>query len=303
VHRTDESAEEEREADLFASHFLMPEEVLEQEWGEARGLSLVDAVLKLKAIFRVSWKTVVYRLAEKQPDPGRVWATFYTAYRRETGKSLRGVEEPRGLSADDFRGSPSPVSRAAEEPESLWRHAPRVTWRFEDIADLLEKLGDSGLDVQTGFGGGHGDAGDSASPLRLVDGARQGITQRGSMLMPGCGRKYRDRRHSRLVRRVTFDRRRLADDDVTSIPFCGHRSTPPPRLGVGRATLVERESQVVLAHGRPVIEDGVLRGLLARLGDFGVAQVGCGIPHRRPANPGSIEKRQSGAHDLHRDLR
>jgi Zn-dependent peptidase ImmA (M78 family) len=40
-----ENPEEEKEADLFAAHFLMPEEVFIKEWEEAKGLSLFDRVM------------------------------------------------------------------------------------------------------------------------------------------------------------------------------------------------------------------------------------------------------------------
>ena len=52
----------EREADAFASEFLMPEAAFAVEWDETRGHSLLVRVLKVKRIFRVSYKTVLYRL-------------------------------------------------------------------------------------------------------------------------------------------------------------------------------------------------------------------------------------------------
>ncbi len=118
VQRTEESEAEEREADQFASHFLMPDEVFQKEWNEAKGLASIDAVFKLKSIFRVSWKTVVYRLASERDDPRRVWAQFYSGYKRRYGKSLKAAEEPNGLIPGDFQ-SPSPALRIAEEPEHL----------------------------------------------------------------------------------------------------------------------------------------------------------------------------------------
>lgn len=120
VGRTEELEIEEKEADLFASHFLMPDAVFRREWEEARGLSFVDAVLKLKAIFRVSWKSVVYRVASDHDDAGAVWRKFYSDYSRQYGRSLRGVDEPNGLTAEAFH-SPAPAVRPGEEPEHLTR--------------------------------------------------------------------------------------------------------------------------------------------------------------------------------------
>lgn len=135
VDETEEREEEEREADLFASQFLMPDKVFQKEWQQARGLSFVQAVLKLKGIFRVSWKTVVFRIASTAPDPGRVWASFYGGYRRETGRKLGGTEEPDGLSADEFRQSPSPVARASEEPQ----HLPPGIFRQDRLGRLVRQ--------------------------------------------------------------------------------------------------------------------------------------------------------------------
>ena len=45
IEKRGEDAGEEEEADVFASHFLMPQDVFEREWTEARGLSFVERVL------------------------------------------------------------------------------------------------------------------------------------------------------------------------------------------------------------------------------------------------------------------
>lgn len=141
VRESAERPEEEREADVFASHFLMPQAVFEKEWKEAQGLSVVEAVLKVKAMFRVSWKTVIYRLAERHSDPGRVWASFYRAYQNETGRSLKAAEEIHGLGAHDFRDSPSPVDRAADEPE----HLPPGVFREDRLGRLVREALDREL--------------------------------------------------------------------------------------------------------------------------------------------------------------
>lgn len=119
VESAEENLNEEKEADLFASHFLMPDEVFKQELSEARGLSLLQVVMKLKAIFRVSWKTVLYRYSQ-QPgvDSRKVWARFHTEAKRRFGRTLGPTEEPNALQDDDWY-SPSPVLRLADEPENL----------------------------------------------------------------------------------------------------------------------------------------------------------------------------------------
>jgi hypothetical protein len=97
----------------------MPEEVFQEELAQARGLPLLDCVFKLKGIFRVSWKTVVYRIAERAGDPGQVWKRFYGDYRRRHRRSLKGKEEPRALAREDFATSPEPALRPRDEPEHL----------------------------------------------------------------------------------------------------------------------------------------------------------------------------------------
>ena len=122
VQKADEDDEQEVEANLFAGHFLMPDHLFDQEWEEARGLGLVERVFKVKRIFRVSWKSVIYRIASRSSDPGKVWSQFYAAYKRQTGKPLRGIEEPDALGPDAFsRGGSdaAPVARISDEPDHL----------------------------------------------------------------------------------------------------------------------------------------------------------------------------------------
>lgn len=121
VAKSEEDAGQEAEANLFASHFLMPEKSFLKEWNAARGVGLVERVFKVKRIFHVSWKTVVYRAAVHSPEPNKAWPQFYGAYKRTTGKALRGIDEPDGLGAGAFlsHNSVAPVARVADEPEHL----------------------------------------------------------------------------------------------------------------------------------------------------------------------------------------
>jgi Zn-dependent peptidase ImmA (M78 family)/DNA-binding XRE family transcriptional regulator len=118
VDKTDEVPEEEREADQFASHFLMPHEAFWNEWQEARGLALVDRVLKVKRIFQVSYRTVLYRLSEHESYGKGIWQQFQGAYIARHGKSLMKTDEPDALVAADFNGA-IVEPRAAGEPKRL----------------------------------------------------------------------------------------------------------------------------------------------------------------------------------------
>lgn len=130
----DESGEDkgqEKEANTFASHFLMPSEPFRQEWEEARGLGLVERVLKVKSIFRVSYATVLYRAATDLGIGDRIWPIFATAYKARFGHPVPRLGEPDGLLPEEFRLG-SPASGRADEPEHLRR------WGF--VHDRLSRL-------------------------------------------------------------------------------------------------------------------------------------------------------------------
>ncbi len=116
-----ERPEEETQANQFASHFLLPEPGFRSEWEETAGMDPVDRILKVKRMFRVSYRTVFYRLAEGHPDGAGIWLHFQLAWKRRCGKTLKKADEPEGLQAEAFRaGSPEPPKSG--EPESLVPH-------------------------------------------------------------------------------------------------------------------------------------------------------------------------------------
>ena len=116
VSRSDEAATEEMEADAFAGYFIMPDRVFRKEWEEARGLGLVDRVFKMKRMFRVSWQTVLYRVAAERPKGERseLWQRFHSAYQRQYKQPLTRLAEPKALDPAEFGGRP--VDRVADEP-------------------------------------------------------------------------------------------------------------------------------------------------------------------------------------------
>lgn len=120
VGEEDENQEEEKEADEFASYFLMPEAVFWKEWRQTRGLSFIDRILKLKRIFRVSYQTVLFRVAHSTDEPAKVYRLFYTHHKRRTGKPLPKNVEPDGLVAEDFTGRwPMIPPKRSEEYQRL----------------------------------------------------------------------------------------------------------------------------------------------------------------------------------------
>lgn len=112
VEESNEIPAEEDEANVFASYFLMPEKAFTSEWEDTYGLPFVNRVLKVKRIFQVSYKTVLYRLSETFGSS--IWGKFQYAYKSRTGKTLSLTDEPEALSPDKF----SEVLRS-QEPDSL----------------------------------------------------------------------------------------------------------------------------------------------------------------------------------------
>jgi len=120
VDKVDEDLSEEAEANQFAACFLMPQGVFEKEWGETLGLAFVDRVLKVKRIFRVSYKTILYQLVETKKASDDIWMRFNVAYKLQTGQPLGNQDEPLPISANDFSAS-VPETHRAHEPDSLSR--------------------------------------------------------------------------------------------------------------------------------------------------------------------------------------
>jgi len=114
---SDEVRSSEREANLFASHLLMPDATFRREWAQAAGLGLYWRILKVKRIFHVSYKTVLYRLDEDGLAPG-VWVRFQVEARRETGRTLAGSDEPDAL-RPEASGWGDPEPSRAHEPGGL----------------------------------------------------------------------------------------------------------------------------------------------------------------------------------------
>ena len=115
---TDLPTETERKADAFASEFLMPETAFAAEWGGTRGHPLLVRVLKVKRIFRVSYKTVLYRLVESGRETADVWRALQVQHRRYFGKTLRKTDEPEALQKSEFAWN---WSRSGE-PAGLSEH-------------------------------------------------------------------------------------------------------------------------------------------------------------------------------------
>lgn len=116
-----ENPNEENEANVFASHFLMPDSAFAKYLKQSRGLSLVDRVLKIKRIFGVSYKTVLMRLLDNGLTDNSIWGRFQSQYQRQYGKTLKLKDEPKGIHTDQFAKSFSHTDERFKEPSKLDR--------------------------------------------------------------------------------------------------------------------------------------------------------------------------------------
>jgi Zn-dependent peptidase ImmA (M78 family)/predicted HTH domain antitoxin len=108
-----------READAFAAEFLMPDEVFRREWAGTYGLPLVARVIKVKRIFRVSYRTILYRLApDYRGGAPNIWVQFHTDYKHATGQSLSKTDEPAAIADSEFMTAALEVLRG-REPDHL----------------------------------------------------------------------------------------------------------------------------------------------------------------------------------------
>ena len=128
IDQVDEDKRQETEANAFAASFLMPEDLFHSEWKEASGLDLVDRVFKIKSIFNVSYKTVLYRLSKEYGKD--IWLRFNAAYQNKYGRSLKRSDEPLAIDPSFFQGDPEVLR--ANEPQYISK------WNF--VEDRLSRL-------------------------------------------------------------------------------------------------------------------------------------------------------------------
>lgn len=109
---------EEQEANVFASYFLMPQMAFDKCWKQTRGLGLVQRVMKVKRIFLVSYKTVLMRLIDRGIADKTIWGKFSSFYKLKYNRSLVWKEEPNGVRPEMFRSYDNNMV-AVREPHKL----------------------------------------------------------------------------------------------------------------------------------------------------------------------------------------
>lgn len=118
VNQTEENEIEEKEANIFASFFLMPDDYFMKKWSETYGLNFVHRVIKIKRIFKVSYLTVIRRLIDNGFTKDNLYQKFNYQYRIIYDKSLVGHYEPASQPPRAFSESYVGMLRSGE-PDNL----------------------------------------------------------------------------------------------------------------------------------------------------------------------------------------
>ncbi len=125
---------------LLPADFLMPQDAFMKQWKESSGQIFVKRVLHVKRLFRVSYKTVLYRLIEMGVVSDQIWKRFAFEYKRLYGKFLRGKQEPMPMAPVDFlEDRLSRIVREAVENQviSLSRAAEILGVDLQDMRDRV----------------------------------------------------------------------------------------------------------------------------------------------------------------------
>ncbi|MEA4884800.1 MAG: hypothetical protein VB144_14305 [Clostridia bacterium] len=81
-------------------------------------MPFLDRVLKVRRMFRVSYRTVLCRLSEMKELDDNVWRKFQIEYNSRYRKTLKKADEPQPASADKFMSS-YPEAYRVNEPDRL----------------------------------------------------------------------------------------------------------------------------------------------------------------------------------------
>jgi Zn-dependent peptidase ImmA (M78 family)/DNA-binding XRE family transcriptional regulator len=137
-----EIEEQETEANVFASYFLMSQKAFNKKLEEVKGLNLVEAILHIKRVFKVSYKTVIIRLIEEGIVDDSIWKGFNVRYKQKNHKfDFKGHKEPEPLAdIDCIEDRLSRLVREALEKEfiSISRAAEILNINIEEMRELID---------------------------------------------------------------------------------------------------------------------------------------------------------------------
>ena len=148
VMEMDEPKDDEKEADRFASAFLMPRASFYSEWDDARGLDIYDRVMKVKGVFGVSARSVVSRAAEGRSahDQKLLWATFNARRQAREGDATAKREPmplPKGSAFVPDRLARLVRSAVEADRITVSRAAEILDLRIDDMRERVASWCDS----------------------------------------------------------------------------------------------------------------------------------------------------------------
>ncbi|MFW5862834.1 MAG: helix-turn-helix domain-containing protein [Spirochaetota bacterium] len=123
---------EEREANIFASYFLMPEKAFKEEVARNRGLHWVDMVLTVKRFFKVSYRTVLMRLIDDGMADRNIYMNFAITMKSMYDISLKGHFEPDALTSYN-------EASAMQEPEGNRKTEMKSNRLFTLVRKAVER--------------------------------------------------------------------------------------------------------------------------------------------------------------------
>lgn len=103
VKQTIEEKMHETEANEFATEFLVPKELLMNEWNNTNGRELIDRLRELKKVFQVSYQIILKQLVQNEPDFENIVNRFRDECVTQCKKALTHNEEPDPLSYSAFQ--------------------------------------------------------------------------------------------------------------------------------------------------------------------------------------------------------
>ncbi|MEA2016467.1 MAG: XRE family transcriptional regulator [Actinomycetota bacterium] len=131
---------QENEADLFASHLLIPQKAFHKMLKDVSGLNYIDAILHIKRVFKVSYKTVIYRLIDDGVADDKIWKKFCYDYKQREHFYFKGHKEPEPLAGIDcIENRLNRLAREAFEKEliSMPRAAEILGKSITDMRKLV----------------------------------------------------------------------------------------------------------------------------------------------------------------------
>ena len=144
----EKNSNEERDANIFAGELLCPQKAVFEKVKDTHGFSFIDAVLKIKQMYKVSYGTVLHQYCNKYGIPEQyhtVTKKFQAMYANKNKISFRGHFEPFALSESLYRFE-DPFFRDVvvklyqKEKMSSSRAAELLKWNKKSLEDWCKKI-------------------------------------------------------------------------------------------------------------------------------------------------------------------